>query len=221
MVDENESETIDVREAAKKAVESSENIHDDVRDITLKALSKHHLDIDRIKSVIKATLEGAQAGVGANSNIVRESLTEVIAGLDTALETSAQATRLAIEETTGKIHDFNHQDLKRALDDLAGLEDLFLDTIREVGHNGKAVVKNILNDLEVHIKNSGTAVGHRAATDISQLREQLERTTQQNVSAVSDSAKSFSTNIARVASGLLAGMAETIKESEKESKSEK
>lgn len=204
-----------VQTATEEAIKHSENISAEIRDITIEALSKHHLDFEHIKAVIKAVLAGAQDATERNSDRIKETLKEVTEGLDEALAKSAYASKLAIEETAGRIKDFTKNDLKRSMDDLAGLEDLFIETLNEVANNSKTMASDTYKDLTEHFKNSGTSVGQRANEEIIYLTKQLEKTGKENITAVSEATKSFAEDVARAASGFLAGIADSIKESNK------
>lgn len=205
-----------VQTATEEAIIYSDNISDEVRNITIRALSRHHLDIEHIKAVINAVLTGAQDATERNSDRMKETLKEVTEGLDEALEKSAYASKLAIEETAGRIKDFTENDLKRSMDDLAGLEDIFIETLNEVANNSKTMASDTYRDLAEHFKNSGTSVGQRANEEIIYLTKQLEKTRKENMAALNEVTKSFAEDVARAASGFLAGIADSIKESNKE-----
>jgi hypothetical protein len=204
-----------VQTATEEAIIYSDNISDEVRNITIGALSRHHLDIEHIKAVINAVLAGAQDATERNSDRMKETLKEVTEGLDEALAKSAYASKLAIEETAGRIKDFTENDLKRSMDDLAGLENIFIETLDEVANNSKTMASNIYRDLAEHFKNSGTSVGQRANEEIIYLTKQLEKTRKENMAALNEATKSFAEDVARAASGFLAGIADSINESNK------
>ncbi len=210
-----------VQTATEEAIIHSDNISDEVRNITIGALSKHHLDIEHIKAVINAVLAGAQDATASDSERMRDILKEVTEGLDEALAKSAYASKLAIEETAGRIKDFTENDLKRAMDDLAGLEDLFIETLNEVANNSKSMASDTYKELTEHFKNSGTSVGQRANEEIIYLTKQLEKTGMENMTALNEATKSFAEDVALAASGFLAGIADSIKESNKEDSSTK
>jgi hypothetical protein len=204
------------RKATEDAVKHGENISDDVRDITVEALSKHHLNYGNIKSVIKAVLEGAKDAVDHRSDDMKDTFKEVIEGLDEALERSAHASKLAIEEMAGNIKDFTEQDLKRAMNDLKGLEDIFFESLTEVAKSSRTMAADTIQNLVNHFKNSGTAVGQRANEEIAALTEQFEKSGKENIAAVSNATRTFTMDVARAASGFLAGLADSLGGTKKE-----
>ena len=203
------------RTATEEAVKHSENISAEVRDITIEALRRHQLDLEHIKAVTRAVLTGAEDAAKLNSDHMKDTLKQVTEGLDEALGKSVYASKLAIEETAGRIKDFTENDLKRAMDDLSALEGIFIESLDEVANSSKTVASDTLQDLANHFKNSGTAVGQRASEEIIYLGKQIEKTGMENMAAVSEATKSFAEDIARAASGFLGGIADSIKETKK------
>lgn len=204
-----------VQESVQEAVGKAEDISEKVRTITIEALSKRQLDYDSIRSTLRDVLKGAKMGVVDDSGNIKDAFQQVSQGLDEALAQSAEASKLAIEETAGRLQDFTQQDLKRAIDELSGLEDLFIETMREAATNSQGLVADTFNDLVSHAKNNGTAVGKRIADDVNVLKDRLGTAGKEQVGEITDAAKLFSANVASAASGFLAGLAETLQESGK------
>jgi 6-pyruvoyl-tetrahydropterin synthase len=212
--EENMTGSDQVQESVQEAVGKNEDISEAVRKITVDALSRKSLDYDSIRSTIRDVLEGAKMGAKDDGK-VKAAFQQVTSGLDEALAQSAEASKLAIEETAGRIKDFSKQDLKRALDELSGLEDLFIETISEAAKSSQGVVSETFTDLVNHAKNSGTVVGKRIADDVSILRNELGQSGKEQASELTDAAKTFSANVASAASGFLAGIAEALQDSGK------
>ena len=197
--------------AARAAVEEGENIHEAVRDITLKALSEGHLDVQKMREVVQAVLQGAGIGTKKKGAQAGQSLREAMAGVDEALAKSAEASKLAIEEAAGHIKDFGTQDLNRALDDLRTLEDMFLDTVKNIAKASDDTVRDSLSDLAKHARNSGTTVGSVATKAVETLSRQLEQSVHESVNAGADTALKVGAQLSRAAAGFLEGIAETLK----------
>jgi len=196
---------------ARAAVVDGENIHETVRDITLEALSAGHLDVQKMREVVQAVLQGASLGAKEKGAQSEQALREAMAGVDEALAKSAEASRLAIEEAAGHIKEFGSQDLKRGLDDLRALEDMFLDTVQNIARASDGAVRDVLGDLAQHARNTGTAVGAAAKTAVETLTRQLEKNVRENVSAGADTARKVGGLLSLAAAGFLEGIAETLK----------
>lgn len=200
-----------IEHEARVAVAGGVNIHETVRDITLKALSTGHLDVQKSQEVVKAVLEGASLGAKEKGARVDHALREVMTGVDEALAKSAEASKLAIEEAAGHIKEFGSQNLQRGLNDLRTLEDMFLESANDIARASDDTVRNVLGDLVQHARNTGTAVGAAAKKAVETLTRQQEENMRENVSVGADMAREVGIKISMAAAGFLEGIAETLK----------
>lgn len=215
MMKEKEVETSDVKAASQSAVERGEAIREDTRDITLTALSQRHLDSKKIRQVVRAVIEGASIGSTSKGGQAKDALLDAMTGVDEALAKSAEASKLAIEEAAGNLKDFGKQDLKRALDDLQTLEDMFLDTMNEVAKGADELIRGALSDMVEHARHSGTAVGKTAAQTTEALNQQLGKTLHEAASASAHAVMEITGHIAQAAAGALDGIAQTLQQERK------
>ncbi len=199
-----------VEEASRKAVAQGENIHDAVRDITLKALSEGELDTKKTKQVVQAVMAGAGKGAESLGAQAPQALKDAMAGIDEALTKSAEASKLAIEEAVGHLEEFGSRDLKRAVDDLLTLEDLFLDTVKDVATASKETIRETLNDLVRHARNSGTQVGAVAKETADTLMGELAHTLRATVESSAEAAIKTTALLSQAAAGFLDGIARTL-----------
>jgi hypothetical protein len=196
---------------ARAAVEDGENIHETVRSITLEALSAGHLSMQKMREVVQAVLLGSSLGAMEKGARAEKVLREAMAGVDEALAKSAEASRLAIEEAAGHIKEFGSRDLKQGLDDLGALEDMFLDTIKNIARTSEGAVKDVLGDLAQHACNSGTSVGAAAKAATETLTGRLEKNVSEGMSSGVDTARQVGAKISLAAADFLEGIAETLK----------
>jgi len=207
---EQDVDTETVKEASRKAAGQSESIREEVRNITLQALSQGRLDVDKIKHVAHAVIEGASIGAKEKGVHVKATLSESIAGLDDALEQVAEASKLSLEEAAGHLKEFSRRDLKQAQDDLLALEGIYLDILKSVAKSSDEVISNTLNDLIQHVRNSGTAVGKRSAKIVEALNHELRQTISETVTASADTALKVASKLSHAAAGFLDGIAQTL-----------
>ena len=198
-------------DGARTAVAEGENIHEAVRDITLEALSAGHLDVQKMREVVQAVLQGASLGAKEKGAQAEQALREAMAGMDDALAKSAEASKLAIEEAVGHVKELGSQDLKRGLDDLRSLEDMFLDTVQNIARASDGAVREGLGNLAQHARNTGTEVGAAAKTAVEKLTGQLEKNVRESVSTGADTALKVGAQMSQAAAGFLEGIAETLK----------
>ncbi len=206
MTENTEKNLRELRKNVQEAVEKNEDVQAAVRDITLKALGEGELDKDRIKSVAEAVMQGAGDAVARESQQMKESLGEAAAGLEQALIQAADAFRLAIEEAIGRVNEFSSTELKRSLNDLDSLEDIFVETLQRTAKSSGETVRTIAEDMATHARNSGTSVGQHVARNIESLQNRLRELGADTAEAGEEVAN----RIGKIARGILAGIGETL-----------
>jgi len=180
-------------------------ISERVRAITLQALSEGHLDTQSIKQVMTAVLNGAQRGFTREDEHRSQALREAVRGLDDALAYAAEATKLAIQEAAGRTSDYSRQGLKTAVDDLAELESQLVETLGKAAQSATGVAQATLRDLTEHARTSGTAVGDKARSALSELSHAVSGSARETTTAGAQVLRKEATLIAALAAGVLKG----------------
>ncbi|WP_428356352.1 DUF6781 family protein [Methyloprofundus sp.] len=196
------------QQAARDSVIRGNDIHNEVRNIVVDALKDGQMEPGHIKEVLQAVVNGAFEGANNAAPEAKAIMQQTVAGIDDALSQVAQASSLAIEEAADNVEHFTEHDLKRALTDLNDLEKLFLDTLNEVAKGGQEVTSNTISNIVSHLQQSSTSVGRTVSETSGHLSEFLSRKGK-NIQ-LADVAKTTGASVARVASGLLAGIADSL-----------
>jgi polyhydroxyalkanoate synthesis regulator phasin len=204
------NETQNTRNAARDAVIQNQDIENEIRQIVVQALKEGDLQAESIKQAINDVLEGALEAQNAQSSIDKEALRQVVSGIDLALSQIAEASKLAIEEASGNIKEFTNHDLKRALNDLKDLEVLFFETLNDVAKKGTDTLQETLKEFISHAKNTGSSVSHTVEEILTGLNRTFTRSERLKYIEAADIAKSAGASIARIASGFLAGIADSL-----------
>lgn len=186
------------------------DVRDSVRQITLQALSEGRLDTPAIKQVVKAVVQGTLQGADASGEPGRQAVTEAVHGLDDALAAAAEATRLALQEAADRGQDYSKQEIKRTLDDLQGLEALFIDTLSEAAQGAGNLAADTFKDLAEHGRHSGTAVGKQVTVALKQLGEALLQGAKSQVEGGTRMLQTSGALLADMAAGFLTGVAERL-----------
>ena len=202
-------------DAAKDAV-ASENIQEQIKNITLTALSERQLDKDNIKQVVSAVLQGVTEGVGDSAERMKPQFKEALSGIDSALSKSAIAAKLATEEAAGKVENFAKQDVKQAMEQMESLEDLFIDTVNTVASQSNKLASSALTELADHFKNSGTESGKEALEAVNSLKSLFLETGKGSIDELASATQTAGNQFAQIASGILSGMAEAVKPKSKD-----
>lgn len=196
-----------VEEDVREAVASGEDIYQKVRAATLKALTERELDRDNIADVVHAVGKGISSGMSTQFDSAREVLQQSTKALDDALASTAEATKLAMEEASSKMGEFTRNDLKQSSEDLKELEKLFIRTVSNLASESQGVLSDVVNDLVQHFKISGTAVGKEAQATL----DTMKQSTLNSEHAAFASARDTASALAKIGSGILAGIAESLK----------
>jgi len=203
------------REMSREAVESNRSIRNEVRDIVVGALVEHHLDTDNVKRVIDAVLEGAKEGAPEGEADLLNAFKETVDGLDEGLSKAAKASQLAIEEASSRVDEFSENDIQRAVDDLKGLEGLFTDAIRDFASASKTATKDTMSSLVTHAGRTGTATGQSVADALGALQGPLSHADKLSLSDVEKATRAGVATIASIASGILDGLADSMRHEKK------
>lgn len=200
----------DVGTRAGEAVARNEDIRREVRDVVVKALSQSRLERDEVRKVVQDTIEGALDQAPETAKAMAASMQQVAEGIEDALTTFAEASRLTAEEAKSKIDTFTEQDLKRAIEDLDGLENLFSETLRGLAKTGHETTRTMFKDLATHTSRTGSDVASSMKDARDALHNALVAARRPRVSDALHAAQAGASGFAAVVSGILGGMAEGL-----------
>jgi len=196
------------------AVAQGSDVQEAVRQLTLKAMSSHVLDLASLRRTMTAVVHGARAGVHQEmqqSAIQKQRLKQAVAGLDTALAQFVEASKLALEEAAGRAQTFSSEDIMRARNDLESLETIFLETLQSSASGAKDVAGEILYDLSTHARIYGSAVGAQLKETLGVIAHQLGAAGRTQVGAGLHLAQATSDLLRQIAAGVLTGLADHVK----------
>lgn len=196
----------DVKDAVRATVKTGADVHQQIKDITLKALTQRQLDTENIKSVTEAVFNGINEGMATQGEHAKKVFLQAVTALDDALAISAEASKLAIEEAASRVSEYSEHDLNDAIKDLQDREGVFLDTLQKVAKGSTQVVADIVSDFIAHTGQSGTAVGKQTLIALEALKD-LPQISKDII--VSNTVATAST-LAQIASGILLGIAESL-----------
>ncbi len=184
-------------------------ITQEVRSLTLRALTEGKLDQGAVQKVVRAVVAGATGGAQGASDGQR-ALREALQGLDEALAAAAQATRLTLEEAIGKAGAFSRQTLRRRLDDLSSLESLFIETVSQTATSAAGFTRTTLVDVADHARVSGSAVGSAVKEGVTSLGRALAETVSDQVEVTTSVLQKEAALLAGLTSGVLRGIADRL-----------
>ncbi len=204
-----------IREEAQAAVrQAPEDIRTRVRDLTLQALTGRQFDGQQIREVVRGMTEGVAAGAEQRGTGMQEALYEALRGIDHALMRSVEAGRLALKEILATGKDVSDRELSAAFNGLRRLEEDFLATAEQVVEGAGELVRPQLREALDQTRRSGTETGLEVAKLVTDLGQRVSGATVQAGIAGVETALELSTRFAMVAGGILAGVAEALRQQE-------
>lgn len=199
----------EIRDALTHGVHIQETVHR----ITLKAMNANSLDLESMRRIITAVMQGVHDGAqhqlqhtSEQTHSAKTQITEAVTGLDSALARFAEASKLALEEAAGRAQKFSDKELSRTRTDLESLEDLFVDTLQDTAKVTQGLISETLHDLGNHARNNGTAVGEQLKETLAILSQQMTSVGHAQLEAGAHLAISTADFIHKIASGVLDGI---------------
>jgi hypothetical protein len=203
------------------AVAQGVNVKEAVEHITLKAMKADRLDLESLRRIIVAAMQGAQEGASHQlehakdqSQTAQAQIRDAVTGLDSALARFVQASKLAVEEAAGRTQKFSDTELSRTQADLKSLESMFVDTLQDTATSAKGAMADTLSDLVNHARNNGTVVGEQLKQTLVTLAQQTASVGQAQLEVGAKLAHVTADLIGKIADGVLSGMANQEKPKE-------
>jgi hypothetical protein len=202
----------EIRQAASASLAGGEQIRERVRELTLQALTSRKLDLPAMGEVLKSLTEGISLGAEQRGQDVKHALSEAFAGMDQAMSKAAQASSLALKELASRGREFSDSELKQGLERMRQMETGFLETVRQVSQSAGGAVKGEWQELVTHAQRAGTDTGQVIAQTTRDVSARLGATMSEGAIAGVEAARQFGERFAAMASGILAGMSEALKD---------
>jgi hypothetical protein len=212
------SDTSALEAKVRNSIAQGNNVREEVRDFTVKALSREDQDQKSLRKVVTAVMKGVSEGAQqklqqtpAQTQTVLEPIRDAVAGLDAALAQLAEASKLALEEAAGRAQKFSNEELTRARAELASVEGLFLDIVQTSASAAQELVKETLGDLINHAKRNGTAVGSQVKDTLMVFNQQITSVGQNQLEAGIELTHAITNLMREATAGVLAEIAERVK----------
>ncbi len=183
---------------------------EEVRRLTVQALTHGQFDMERLKLIASRLSETTGASVRMGGKEIKDKIRPAISTLDEALSKSAETSKLAIEEALSHISEFSKRELPKTAGDFEALSKLFLDAAAQAASGANALAKSVLSDLAGHAKQASSSIGGQAGDTITPAKDSLAHLGSESVRVASQISQNAVSQFAQVASGILAGLADTL-----------
>jgi ElaB/YqjD/DUF883 family membrane-anchored ribosome-binding protein len=199
-----------IGETISLAMAGDQDLRERVRALVLRALSERAWDKAEIRDVIKQAFAGVGAGVAQRGSQAASAAREAVQGLDEAVGRSVYALQMALEEAWEQGRQFSDADLKTTLDEIKGLEQDLLDTLKASADKANGVVREVLSSLYDHLKRNGTDTGSQIQGVVDRLANRLAGAAHGAGSELKEQAREGLDRLKSVASGILRGLADGL-----------
>ena len=194
--------------AGQSATDEDQAIRDQVRAVTNQVLQQGRVDPEALRNVVR-TLAGQQTGHAAPDRAeARERFADVVRGLDEALQKSAAATHEALQRLASRGKDFTDNDLKDALVSLRTLEEHYVAATSRIAEAMSDNLRSEVMGLAAHAQEVGAEASARVATMLGEVGSRMGESAASGLEA----ARSSSARLTLLASGMLAGVADALRD---------
>jgi hypothetical protein len=197
------------------SMEQDEGLRGRVRDLTLHALKSRSMDMQELRRVAQAVIEGVSLGLEHRKGEVKHALNEAMAGLDEAMSKAAEASQLALRQLVSQGKEFGENDLKQALEQLKKLEGDLLDTLSKVADSAGDKIRQEFQDFVAHTRRAGTDTGAKVSLTVEEFSNKVHATADSSKLAAENAARDVGARVAEVASGFFAALSDVLQEKSK------
>ena len=181
--------------------------------MTSQALQEGRIDPEAVRDIARAVIGGTPGNMGMSGAEMRELFVESVRKLDDALVKSARETHDALQQLTTRGKDFTDNDLKEALVSLRKLEQDYAAATSRIAEAMTGNLRREMAELAVHAQNVGVEASARVASMMGEFAEGVGATS--GMARIRDA----SSRMALLASGVLAGVADALRDQSEGKKS--
>jgi hypothetical protein len=201
-------------EAPPSTTDEDRAIRQRVRDLTTQVLQEGRVDTEAVRDVVRAVAGQPAAGVAAGAGEARELFAGAVRALDEAIMQSASAAHEALQQLAARGQDFTDNDLKDALVSLRKLETDYAAAASRISEAMSGNLRREMMELAALAQNVGGEASARVASMMGEFASRMG----DGASSGLETVRGASVRMALLASGVLAGVADALRERSEVSK---
>ena len=181
-------------------------IRERVKGLTSQVLKEGRIDSEAVSDIVRTVMGGGSGNAAVSSAEAREQFAAAIRDLDVVLVESARATHESLQQLASRGKDFTENDLKDAL---ASLKQLGQDHAAVAGRIAEAMTGNLrreVMELAARAQNVGVEASARVASMMGEFAGGVGAPP--GMATIRDAG----VRVALLASGVLAGVADALRE---------
>jgi hypothetical protein len=199
-------------DAASPVTPEDQVIRERVKGLTSQALQRGRIDPEAVKDIVRTVMGGAPDSMAVGVQ-ARELFVDAVRKLDEALLKSAGAAHDALQQLATRGKDFTDNDLKEALVSLRKLEQDYAAAASRIAEAMTGKLRSEMMELAVHAQNLGAEASARVASMMGEFAESMGASP--GVAKIRDAGA----RMALLASGVLGGVADALREQSETKKS--
>ena len=192
--------------AASPPAAEDKDIREQAKELTSQVLQRGRVDPDAVREIVRAMIGGPPGNTAASGADAREIFADAVRELDEALVKSASETHSALQQLASRGKDFTENDLKEALISLRRSEQDYAAGANLIRDAMSINLRRDMMGLAVSSQNIGVEAIARLAGMLGQVTGGIGATP--GVATIRDG----SARMASVFSGVLAGIADAIRD---------
>jgi hypothetical protein len=198
--------TTSAADAASTTVED-QPIRKRVKELTSQVLQQGRVDPEAVRDVVSAVLGRTPDSTDVSGAKAREFFANAVRQLDDALVKSASAAHGALQQLASRGQDFTDNDLKEALVSLRKLEEDYVAVANRLAEAMSANLRREMTELATHAQNLGVEASVRVASMMGEFASSMGAG-----SSGLATVRGASARMATLASGVLAGIADALRD---------
>ena len=199
-------------DAASPVTPEDQVIRERVKGLTSQALQRGRIDPEAVKDIVRTVMGGTPDSMAAGVQ-ARDLFVDAVRKLDEALVKSASAAHDALQQLATRGKDFTDNDLKEALVSLRKLEQDYAAAASRIAEAMTGKLRSEMMELAVHAQNLGAEASARVASMVGEFAESMGASP--GVAKIRDAGA----RMALLASGVLGGVADALREQSETKKS--
>jgi len=192
--------------AASPPAAEDKDIREQAKELTSQVLQRGRVDPDAVREIVRAMIGGPPGNTAGSGADAREIFADAVRELDEALVKSASETHSALQQLASRGKDFTENDLKEALVSLRRLEQDYAAGANLIRDAMSINLRRDMMGLAVSSQNIGVEAIARLAGMLGKVAGGVGATP--GVATIRDG----SARMASVFSGVLAGVADAIRD---------
>ena len=182
-------------------------IRERARELTSQVLQRGRVDTDALRDIVRAVV-GQTASDVTDASEAREPFVDAVKRLDEALLKSASATHDALQQLASRGKDFTDNDLKDALVRLRKLEEDYVAIASLIAEVMTGNLRREMMGLAVHARGVGTDASARIAGMMGEFASRMG----EGATSGFETMRGTGIRMTLLASGVLAGVAEALRD---------